>query len=53
MIISSGYCLHLITLFSWHTLLIQHMHLSFWGTLKDGEANSLSVMGASTPSSTR
>ncbi len=53
MIIGSGYCLHLITLFSVCKFLIQCIHPSFLGTMKDGEVHSLSFVGAKTPISTR
>ncbi len=48
-IIGNGYCLHLMTLFSWRELLIQHTLLSFFGD----DAYSPSYCGAKTPSPTR
>ncbi len=52
-IVSNGYCLRLMTLFSWCVLLIQHTLLSFFGMVNEDDAHSLSWCGAKTPSPTR
>ncbi len=58
-IIGDGYCLCLLTLFSWRELLIQHTLLSFLGMVNElhllscWHPHSLYCCGAKTPSPTR
>jgi hypothetical protein len=49
LIIGNGYCLHLLTLFSWHgELLIQHTLPSFLGMMNEGDAHSISCWDVQT-----
>jgi hypothetical protein len=53
MIISNGYCLHLMTLFNLIKLLIQRTQPSFLGIMNEGDTHSLSCCAARTPIFTR
>jgi hypothetical protein len=52
-IIGNGYCVHLMTLFNWRELLIQHTLPAFFGIMNEGDAHSLSCCAARTPILTR
>ncbi len=49
MIFGKEYCLHLMTLFNWCKLEIQHTLPSFLGIMNEGDVHSLSCCAARTP----